>query len=174
MMKAIGNLIEDPKRLRQDLQQGTSADLRRRRAVIGCSLVGMASMAAVTLLQTGMVTHLPDPPLDSFDSDKVNSSETAYSLGAPDGTLSLAALALNVPLAALGGENRAATLSIVPVVAAAKAAVEAVAAGWFFYQMPAKEKKWCGYCITGALANMAILALTIPEAKKAFGNLRAR
>lgn len=174
MMEAMQNLIEDPKQLRHDLQQGTSSDLRRRRAVIACSLVGMASMTAVTLLQTGIVKHLHDPPLDSFDSDKVNSSETAYSLGTPDGTLSLAALALNVPLAALGGENRAATLPIVPLIAAAKAAVEAVAAGWFFYQMPAKEKKWCGYCITGALANMAILALTIPEAKKAFGNLRGR
>lgn len=167
------SFIGDPKRLRQDLQQGTSADLRRRRAIIGCSLVGMASMAAVTLLQTGMVKHLPDPPLESFDSDKVNSSETAYALGVPDGSLSLAALALNIPLAAWGGEERAAAAPMVPVIAAAKAAAEAVAAGWFFYQMPAKEKKWCGYCITGALANVAILALTIPEAKKAFTNLRA-
>ena len=174
MMEAIQNLTGNPKQLRHELQTGTSGDLRRRRAIIGCSLVGMASMAAVSLLQTGIVRHLPDPPLNSFDSDKVNSSDTAYSLGAPDGTLSLAALAVNVPLAALGGEDRAATVPMVPVIAAAKAAVEAVAAGWFFYQMPAKEKKWCGYCIAGALANMAILALAIPEARRAFGNLRAK
>lgn len=174
MIEAIQNLTGKPRQLRQELQTGTSSDLRRRRAIIGCSLVGMASMAAVTLLQTGLVKHLPDPPIDSFDSDQVNSSETAYSLGAPDGTLSLATLAMNVPLAAFGGEDRAQEIPIVPIVAAAKAAVEALASGWFFYQMPAKEKKWCGYCIAGAMANMAIFALTLPEAKKALLNLRSK
>lgn len=174
MIEALQNLTGKPKQLRQQLQKGTTGDLRRRRGIIGCSLVGMASMTAVTLLQTGIVNHLPDPPLDSFDSDKVNSSDTAYSLGAPDGTLSLAALSVNVPLAAFGGEDRAEEIPIVPIVAAAKAAVEAIAAGWFFYQMPTKEKKWCGYCITGAFANMAIFALTLPEAKRAFSNLRSK
>ncbi len=91
----------EPQRLREELQEGQTADLRRRRGIIGLSLIGMASMAAVTLLQTGIVRHLPDPPLDSFDSDRVNSSDTAYGLGAPDGTLSLASLASNVPIAAL-------------------------------------------------------------------------
>ena len=174
MLQALQNLTGNPKHLRHHLQKGTSADLQRRRGIIGCSLIGMASMTAVTLLQTGIVKHLPDPPLDSFDSDKVNSSDTAYSLGAPDGTLSLAALAVNVPLAAFGGEDRAEEIPVVPIIAAAKAAVEAVAAGWFFYQMPAKEKKWCGYCIAGALANIAILALTLPEAKRALSNLRSK
>jgi hypothetical protein len=34
----------------------------------------------------GLVKHLPDPPLPGFDSDRVNSSDTAYKFGAPDGT----------------------------------------------------------------------------------------
>jgi hypothetical protein len=33
--------------------------------------------------------------------------------------------------------------------------------------MPAKEKAWCGYCVAGALANFAIAALTIAEARDA-------
>ncbi len=173
-MSAIHNLTGKPQQLREELQKGSSADLWRRRAIIGCSLFGMASMAAVTLLQTGIVSHLPDPPLNSFDSDQVNSSDTAYSLGAPDGTLSLAALGVNIPLAAFGGEDRAGPMPIVPLVAAAKAAVEAAAAGWFFYQMPVKEKKWCAYCIAGAVANISIFALTVPEAKKALGSLFSR
>jgi hypothetical protein len=76
--------------------------MRRRRAIVLTSLVGMTSMGVVSLLQLGIVQHLPDPPLDNFDSDKVNSSDTAYMLGAPDGTFSLAGLALNLPLAGLG------------------------------------------------------------------------
>jgi len=161
-----------PQQLRRELQHGETDDLRRRRAIIGLSLIGMASMAAVSLLQTGIVKHLPDPPLRSFDSDKVNASDTAYQLGVPDGTLSLASLAANVPLAAFGGAERAGEQPLVPLVAAGKAAVEAVIAGWYFYQMPAKEKKWCGYCIVGALANFGIFALTLPEAKKALTQLR--
>jgi hypothetical protein len=49
--------------VREDLQHGHSEDLGRRRALIGCSLVAVASMTAVFLLQTGMVKHLPDPPV---------------------------------------------------------------------------------------------------------------
>ncbi len=153
---------------RRQLQHGKTPELQRRRGIIELSLAGIASMAAVTLLQTGIVKHLPDPPIDSFDSDKVNSSDTAYALGTPDGTLSLAGLALNIPLAAFGGELRFKDRPLVPLVAAGKAAVEAAAAGWYFYQMPTKEKKWCAYCIAGAAVNIGILALALPEALKAF------
>ncbi|MDQ3649218.1 MAG: vitamin K epoxide reductase family protein [Acidobacteriota bacterium] len=157
----------------RELQEGRTDDLWRRRAIIGLSLVGAAAMTAVSLFQTGVIKHLPDPPIESFDSDKVNSSDTAYALGVPDGTLSLASLAANIPLAAFGGANRAAEQPLVPLVAASKAAVEAVVAGWYFYQMPAKEKAWCGYCIVGALCNFGIAALTLPEAKKALAHLRS-
>jgi hypothetical protein len=58
-----------PQQLRQELQQGQTTDLKRRRGVITWSLVGMAGMTAVTLLQTGIIKHLPDPPFGNFDSD---------------------------------------------------------------------------------------------------------
>lgn len=160
--------------LRHELQTADSPELRRRRNIIRLSLLGMASMAAVTLLQTGIVKHLPDPPSPGFDSDRVNSSDTAYGLGAPDGTLSLAGLALNVPLAAWGGGSRYEKQPWIPLTAALKAGIEAVAAGWYFYQMPAKEKKWCAYCIAGAAVNLAVLALTIPEAIQAWDALRSK
>ncbi len=161
-----------PGELRRDLQESTDADMRRRRGIVVVSLFGMANMAIVSLLQTGIVKHLPDPPLDSFDSDKVNSSATAYALGTPDGTLSLAGLAMNLPLAGFGGISRAQRTPYVPIGAAVKSGIEAVAAAWYFYQMPAKEKKWCAYCIAGAIANLTAFALTLPEAVKAFKHLR--
>ena len=161
----------ETQKLRRELQESDSPDMKVRRAIIGLSLLGIGAMTAVSLLQTGIVKHLPDPPLESFDSDKVNSSDTAYALGVPDGTISLAGLAVNIPLAAFGGENRAAEMPLVPLAAAAKSSVEAVAAAWYFYQMPTKEKKWCGYCIVGAMTNIGIAALTLIEAKKAWSNL---
>jgi len=167
-MNDLAKRQNETQELRRELQESNESDLRVRRAIIGLSLVGMGAMTAVALFQTGIIKHLPDPPLKDFDSDKVNSSDTAYALGVPDGTLSLASLAANIPIAAFGGENRAETQPLVPLAAAAKASVEAVVAGWYFYQMPTKEKKWCGYCIVGALANFGIAALSLVEAKKAW------
>jgi uncharacterized membrane protein len=163
-----------PGELRTQLQRSTDPHVKRRRAIIVTSIVGMASMAAVSLLQTGVIRHLPDPPLDSFDSDKVNSSDIAYALGAPDGTLSLAALGINLPLAAFGGASRIRRTPYVPIAAAVKAGLEAAAAAWYFYQMPAKEKKWCAYCIAGAIANFTVFGLTLPEAATAWKHLRSR
>jgi uncharacterized membrane protein len=163
-----------PIELRSQLQDSTDADMWRRRAIVVASLFGMANMAVVSLLQVGVVKHLPDPPLDNFDSDKVNSSKTAYALGTPDGALSLAGLAINVPLVGFGGLSRAERTPYVPITAAVKSGIEAAAAGWYFYQMPKKEKKWCAFCIAGAIANVTVFALTLPEAARAFKRLRAK
>jgi uncharacterized membrane protein len=146
--------------------------LKLRRAVVGLSLLGIGAMTAVSLFQFGVIKHLPDPPFENFDSDKVNSSDTAYALGVPDGALSLASFAANIPLTAFGDKRRAETMPLVPLAAAAKAVLEAMVAGWYFYQMTAVEKKWCGYCIVGAAANWGIAALTLVEARKAWRNLR--
>ena len=140
--------------------------------MIALALLGIGAMTAVTLFQTGIVRHLPDPPLPDFDSDQVNSSDTAYALGVPDGALSLASLAANIPLAAVGGADRTEKMPLVPLAFAAKASVEAAIAGWYFYQMPAKEKKWCAYCIVGAAANFGIAALSLIEAQKAWRHLK--
>lgn len=159
-------------KLRRELQNSDKKDLRARRGIIGLSLIGIGAMTAVSLFQTGIVKHLPDPPIKNFDSDRVNSSDTAYALGVPDGTLSLASLAANIPFAAFGGENRAEEKPLIPIAFAAKATVEAAVAGWYFYQMPTKEKAWCGYCIVGAMANFGIAALSFVEAKRAWKEIR--
>ena len=164
----VGAIGSSPERVRADLLYDRSPDLRRRRWIVGTSLAGMASMAAVSLLQTGVIRHLPDPPISSFQSDKVNLGRTAYQFGAPDGTFALASLAANLPLAALGGADRSKRKPWISLLAAGKAAVDAAAGMWYFVQMPTKEKAWCGYCILGAAANLAILALTLPEARRAF------
>jgi len=162
---------QETRQLRRELQTSGSRELNARRAIIGLSLLGIGAMTAVSLFQTGVIKHLPDPPIDGFDSDKVNSSDTAYALGVPDGTLSLASLAANIPFAAFGGEHRAEEQPLIPIAFAAKASIEAVVAGWYFYQMPTKEKAWCGYCIVGALANWGIAAFSFVEAKQAWKNL---
>ncbi|WP_202967212.1 vitamin K epoxide reductase family protein [Nitrospira moscoviensis] len=167
---AFGHATEgrDPQRLRADLRDDRSPHMRRRRAITVLSLVGMASMAIVSLFQMGVIRHLPDPPSRRFHSDKVNASSTAYHYGVPDGPLSLAAHALNAVLAGLGGAGRARRAPWIPLLAAGKAAAGAgVAAKYLFHQMPVVEQAWCGYCIVDALAHLGACALALPEAIEA-------
>lgn len=156
-----------PQQLRHDLLWEETDDLWNRRAITGLSLIGMAAMTPVVLRQMGIIRHLPDPPIEGFNSDKVNLSDTAFQHGPPDGTMSMASLAMNLVLAGLGGKDRAQQRPWLPLVAAGKAAMDAGMAGMLFYKMGFRLKAWCGYCITGALANTAMFALTVPEAKRA-------
>jgi uncharacterized membrane protein len=157
----------DALQVRHDLVHGESADWRRRRDVVVLSLGGMAALAPVVLLQTGVVKHLPDPPLPGFHSDQVNLSDEAYQFGVPDGILAMLSLAGNLVLAALGDRDRARTQPWVPLAAAAKAGIDAAVAAWYLFQEPTRQKAWCVYCIPAALANFGILAQTLPEALEA-------
>lgn len=165
--------MPSPNMLRHDLRTVDDPGLLLRRALIGASLVGIASMAIVTLFQSGTVKHLPDPPLDGFDSDKVNASDTAYGWGMPDSPLSIVSHAVNIALATIGTSNRAREQPWVPLTAAAAAAPSAVvSARYLFYQMPVREHGWCPYCITDALAHIASFGFTLWEAGKAAMRLR--
>lgn len=97
-----------PKELRPTIQNSRTPEMRNRRGIVGLSLAGIAAMAVVSLLQTGIIQHLPDPPTRKphFDSDKVNSSKEAYSYGMPAGPLTIAVPALNLALAAAGPPDR--------------------------------------------------------------------
>jgi len=133
------------------------------------STPGLASMLAVTFLQTGILKHLPDPPISGFDSDAVDLSGTAFLFGIPDGSLAAVSFAANLPLARPGGPRRSETQPWLPLLVRAKAAMDAVVSGWYVVQMSSKEHAWCGYCVTGSLSSLAILALTLPEACEACG-----
>ena len=164
--------LEDARQLRRALQRGSTTEMKLRRAVIGTSVVGMASMTPVTMLQTGIVHHLPDPPVKRFHSDAANSSLIAYRFGAPDGAMAVASFALNIPIAAFGRADRAQTAPLVPLIAAGKAAVDAATSAWYFNEMR-RGKKWCPYCIVGAVSSLAVLLLTLPEARAAWRRVRS-
>jgi uncharacterized membrane protein len=164
--------IEETRQLRRDLQRGNTTHLKLRRAIIGTSVVGMASMLPVTMLQTGIVHHLPDPPIKGFHSDAANSSLIAYKFGVPDGAVAVASFAVNIPIAAFGGADRARTKPLIPFIAAAKAAIDAATSAWYFNEMR-RGKKWCPYCIVGSLGSVAVFLLTLPEARAAWQQIRS-
>lgn len=161
-----------PEELQQQIQNSDSKEMGYRRAIVGVSLVGIGAMAIVSLLQTGMVKHLPDPPVKKphFDSDRVNSTEEAYSYGMPDGPLTIATHSASLAIAAAGPPDRYKNRPWLPLLATALALPQAaIAAKYLFYQMPKVDKAWCPYCVTDALMHFATVALTIPESLKALG-----
>lgn len=163
----------EPAALRRYLQDGSDRHLDLRRGAIVASLIGIAAMAATTLLQTGVVKKLPDPPRGNFDTKKVNSSDEAYSYGGPDSPIAITTHGVNMILASLGGAERSVRHPWLPVLAALFAGAQAgTAAKYLFHQMPKVDKAWCPYCIVDALTHFATVALTLPEAAAAVRAVR--
>lgn len=167
--------LPSPHALRGDLRTNDrDPGILLRRALIGTSLIGMATMGIVTLFQSGAIRHLPDPPLEGMDSDGVNSSDTAYGWGMPDAPLSLISHAFNIAIATIGGADRIRQQPWIPLVASIAAAPSAaVSAKYVFYQMPVEEKGWCPYCIVDGLAHIAAFGFTLWESGKALDRLGA-
>lgn len=166
---------ESPEVLRHDLQETNEPGVLLRRAIVGTSLIGIACMAVTTMFQMGFFRHLADPPVEGFDSDKVNSSDLAYGWGLPDSPISISSHATSIVLAAVGGAERAEDQPLVPLAATAAALPAAVtAARYLFHDMPVREKGWCPWCIVDGLAHLAVLGFTLWESKKAIERLARR
>ena len=154
-------------RLRKELLEAEGGDLWRRRAIAALSALGAVDFSIISLYQIGLVKHLPDPPLDIFDSDRVNAAKDAYRMGFPDGPLGMLSYAAGVWLASIGGANRAEKTLVWPILLAAKAAADAAGAAYYLRNMVAVQRKACGYCLLGAAVNFAVLGLSLPEAWRA-------
>lgn len=173
LMQATG--ADDASSLETSIRNDRSREMKLRRGIVVASLIGIGAMGVVSLLQTGIVRHLPDPQTrrPHFDTDKVNTSEEAYSWGMPDAPLTVAMHAASLALAAAGPSDRWQKRPLLPIAAAAFAAPQAaVAAQYLFYQMPKVDKAWCPWCVADALVHFAIFGMTLPEAAKAAGVLR--
>jgi hypothetical protein len=90
----------------------------------------------------------------------------------PDSPLSIGSHAVAIALAGVGGVDRARTEPLVPLAATIAAAPAALTASrYLFHDMPVREKGWCPWCITDALAHIAVLGFTVWESKNALARL---
>ncbi len=121
-----------PEELSEQLRKGTGKHLEKRRNIVKLSLLALGSMGMglVSLYQTGIIQHLPEPPLPFFDADKVDASEEAYAvLQTPDAVLALISYAATARFASMGGGDRATKQPWIPLMLAAKLAFDALQAG---------------------------------------------
>lgn len=168
--------MTEPHRLSLELRKGTGATLRRRRWIVGLSLLGAAMGQIVGLYQTGILRRLPDLPVGPFDATHVDAADYGYSrLQTPDGLLMVLTYAATAILAGAGGRDRAATTPWLPVALTAKTLYDSATA------LKLAREEWrdthalCGYCQTATIASFVSAALTLPETLAALrGMLRSR
>lgn len=158
----------DLRALRDVLRYRDTAPLRRRRAIVGLSLVGLVGTALASLYHMGGVVRRPAPPFHRFPADSMHASSPAGQYGLPDAMLSMATYAVNIVLAGLGPESRARRTPWVPLMAAGTAAADAgVAARYLWLHKPDAERSWSGYALVDAAVRLGTFVLTIPEAVEA-------
>lgn len=149
---------------------GSGNFLAQRRRIVALSLVATAAMGAVTLYQTGVLKHLPEPPLPGLDAEKVDASPEAYNrvgTATPDAALGLVSYAATVALATMAGTDRARQQPLIPLVLAGKVTVDALNAGYLTWEQIAKHRALCSYCLVAAAASFAIVPASWPEARAA-------
>jgi hypothetical protein len=161
-----------PAELSRQLRLGQNADLTRRRWIIGLSLVTVAAGQIVSLYQTGIISHLPDPPIPIFDSDKVDASDYGYKrLQMPDAPAMIITGGITTTLAAAGGQDRATELPWLPVALLGKTLIDLVTNVQLGVEEWKENKKLCFYCQASTVAATATAVLAVPEAIKAFKTL---
>ena len=130
-----------------------SGEKKLKRDIIFLSTAGILDFIIISLYQTGIIKKLPDIDHQIFDSNAVNRSQKAYSLGGPDGPISLFLYALNILLASyVGNRIIKPTINILLTISVFANFLGAVD---YLHNMLAKQKKICLYCVTGAVINFA-------------------
>lgn len=167
--------VRTPARLSRELRLRRNGRLPERRRVVALALGAAGSMALVSLYQTGLLRHLPEPPLPGFDADAVDASPEAYQwLSVPDGLLGLASYAGTALLAAAGGADRARRRPWLPLALAVKATADAAQAARLTKDQITRHGALCFWCLLAAGATAAILPPAFAEARDALATLRGR
>ncbi|HJT17840.1 MAG TPA: vitamin K epoxide reductase family protein [Thermoanaerobaculia bacterium] len=151
--------------MNDDIRTVDTPELARRRGIVALSLTASAAMGVIALYQTGIIKHLPEPPLRSFDADRIDASAEAYKrFSTPDSLLGLGSYAMTAGLAAMGGRDRARLISLAM---AAKVAFDAANAMRLTVVQWKDFRAWCFWCLIAAGATFAMVPLVIPEAIEA-------
>lgn len=162
----------NPTQLSHELRQETSAELNRRRWLVGLSMLGATIGQVVTLYQTGIIKRLPDPLIPFIDSNKVNASDYAYKrMDTPDALLMLLTYSVTAILAGAGGKNRAETNPILPIAMGVKTLADTALNLKLAREEWQDNKALCFYCQTATVVSAVSAALAVPEAVKAVRKL---
>ncbi|MBW3579803.1 MAG: vitamin K epoxide reductase [Actinobacteria bacterium] len=156
-----------------DLRRGTGELLDRRRRVAALSLGSIGALGAVAAYQTGVVRHLPEPPLPGVDADTVDASGEAYQeLKTPDAALGILSSAVTLVLAGMGDRRRATERPWLALALAGKVGLDAASGLFLTAEQASKHRRFCSWCLAAAAASVAMVPQVLPEAQVAWRTLR--
>lgn len=157
-----------------DLRRGAGPLLDRRRRLAGLSLGSIAAFVGVAAYQSGVIRHLPEPPVGFLDADSVDATGAAYQqLKTPDAALGIASSAITLVLIGMGDARRAEERPWVPLAMAAKVGFDALGGLYLTAEQATKHRKFCGWCLAATVAYLAMVPQAVPEARAALTELRA-
>ena len=134
-------------------------------AMTAACCAALATLVPVALYQTGVIQHLPDPPLPVFDSDRITLSKMAHPLGVPDALLGLGSFCVTLALILISRNHRPPRKML-----GAKLALDGAAATFNMGRQVIRFRSLCSWCTGTALA-AGIMAASgrrlIPETGKA-------
>jgi hypothetical protein len=161
-----------PRELSYELRRGAGGYLRQRRGIVQCSLLSAATMGLVSLYQTGIIRHLPDPPISGFDADRVHGSAQGYSfLQTPDGLLGLGSFAATAALAAVGGEDRVRRRPWLPLALGAKVLFDSTLSIKLACDQPTKLRALSIWSLLSLAATLSSFLMVWPESLAALRRL---
>jgi uncharacterized membrane protein len=164
-----------PEDLSKAVRETSDLTMSRRRGVIGLSLAAAGSMALIALYQSGVIRHIPEPPLPALDADKVDASAEAFKrFEVGDAFLGFVSYGVTMTLAAMGPPDRADRQPWIPLVLAGKIAFDVATAAKLSIHQWAKHKAFCFWCLVAATATFATAPLAILEARTALARLSER
>lgn len=162
-------------RVSDDLRRHSGDLLDRRRRVAALSLVASAAMGAVAAYQNGLIRRLPEPRVGIFDAEAVDASGEAYTLlRTPDAALGLVSYGVTLALAGMGSSRRHQDMPVVPLLMAAKVALDAAGGLYLTAEQASKHRKLCSWCLAASVASVAMVPQVLPEARLAIERLLDR
>lgn len=165
-----------PARLSQELREGRSGDLARRRWALGLNFAGAGVGMLVAAYQTGMLKRLPDIlPGKLWDAEKVDASDYAYKRAqTPDGLLMALTYIVTACLVGAGGKDRSRQQPWIPLAASAKAWSDLLFALKLTREEYRDNSALCSWCQVATVFTAATAVLSTPEAVRAGRGLLER
>jgi uncharacterized membrane protein len=150
-------LSRDIAAIRDSWIHSSSASLRRRRSIVGISVLGVVNAAAMTLRQTGIIQRLPDIPIFPFNANRVTSSKKAFEFSMPDAPGAATVYSLIMVLATYGGVRSLKRPPWLDTFLLGVCLLNAAAGIQYFINMAFKQKRICLYCVIAALSNVSMV-----------------
>ncbi|MBI2835258.1 MAG: hypothetical protein HYX76_12610 [Acidobacteria bacterium] len=139
----------------------------KRLLVVTLSLAGLADALYMLAYTEGLIDHLACPFFGP-GCEIVGRSKHAKHFGIPNSAVGALGYGAMATLATWSGDRTPEQRPLQPLALAAISGGAAAASAWLTYEMHAKVKAWCFWCLTSAAINAIILPLAVADGLRAW------